>query len=32
MNCTDCHDPHAPAFGPEIPVAGPRIPRTARRH
>lgn len=28
MNCTDCHNPHAPAFAPRMPMAGPRVPRT----
>ncbi|MBT3343455.1 MAG: hypothetical protein HN712_23010 [Gemmatimonadetes bacterium] len=32
MNCTDCHDPHAPAFPPQIPVSGPRVPRTGNGH
>jgi len=26
MNCTDCHDPHAPAAEPRIPYPGPEIP------
>jgi len=30
LNCTDCHDPHAPAFESRWPVLYPRIPRTAR--
>ncbi|NKB67075.1 MAG: hypothetical protein GKR89_08450 [Candidatus Latescibacteria bacterium] len=30
MNCTDCHDPHQPAFGRQYPVSGPRVPRTPR--
>ena len=32
MNCTDCHDPHAPTFAPRMPVAGPRVPRTGANH
>ena len=32
MNCTDCHDPHAPAFEPQVPVSGPRVPRTGNAH
>ncbi len=31
MSCTECHDPHAPAFGPRIPFRGPNIPRTGAR-
>ncbi len=32
MNCTDCHDPHTPAFAPRMPEAGPRVPRTGGAH
>ena len=32
MNCTDCHDPHAPAFAPRMPLGGPRVPRTGKAH
>lgn len=28
MSCTECHDPHAPAFDTRIPLPGPNIPRT----
>ena len=28
MNCTECHDPHAPAFDQRWPAKTPRIPRT----
>ena len=32
-NCTDCHDPHAPARGTTLPVAQPTItPERAMRH
>ena len=27
MSCTECHDPHAPAFDTRIPFRGPRILR-----
>ncbi len=26
MGCADCHDPHAPALEPRIPVRGPTLP------
>ncbi len=32
LNCTDCHDPHAPAFAPRMPVRGPQVPRTGSTH
>ncbi len=32
MNCTDCHNPHAPTFAPRTPLPGPRIPRTGAIH
>ncbi len=32
MNCTDCHDPHAPAFAPRMPLRGPQVPRTGKAH
>ena len=32
MNCTDCHDPHAPAFAQRMPLSGPRVPRTGKAH
>ncbi len=28
MSCTECHDPHEPAFAPRIPFRPPNIPRT----
>ena len=27
-NCSRCHDPHAPAIAPQMPVMYPRVPRT----
>ena len=29
LNCSGCHDPHAPAFAKRMPVQFPQIPRTA---
>lgn len=29
-NCTDCHDPHNPAFKQQFPVGRPTIPRTGQ--
>jgi hypothetical protein len=31
-NCTDCHNPHAPAFDQRIPLKSPTIPRTGGSH
>ena len=31
-NCTDCHNPHAPAFDQRIPLKSPTIPRTGSGH
>jgi hypothetical protein len=31
-NCTDCHNPHAPAFDQRIPLKSPTIPRTGQGH
>lgn len=30
MSCTQCHNPHAPAFDQRIPFPGPSIPRTGK--
>ncbi len=32
LNCTDCHDPHAPAFAPRMPVRGPQVQRPRKAH
>ena len=31
-NCTECHDPHSPAFAARIPELGPLIPRSGDAH
>lgn len=31
LNCTGCHNPHAPTFERRIPFRGPNIPRTGGR-